>query len=48
MENNPYEKKYKQLNLLGKGNYGTAHIIQARFTRCDSMTVKRARMTPTM
>ena len=30
---NPYEKKYKQLNLLGKGNYGTAVAIQARSTR---------------
>ena len=48
MENNPYEKKYKQLNLLGKGNYGTAHIIQARSTRYDSMTGKRAKMPPTM
>ena len=47
MESNPYEKKYKQLNLLGKGNYGTADVIQARCTRCVSTTAKRARMPPT-
>ena len=23
MDLNPFEAKYKQLNLLGKGNYGT-------------------------
>lgn len=30
---NPYERKYKQLNLLGKGNFGTAQNIQAKSTR---------------
>ena len=33
MNTNPYEAKYKQLNLLGKGNYGIITITQARSTR---------------
>lgn len=30
---NEFEKKYKQMNLLGKGNYGTSISMQARSTR---------------
>jgi hypothetical protein len=33
MEGNPYERKYKQMNMLGKGNYGTGLSTQGRSTR---------------
>lgn len=33
MEGNEYECKYKQMNLLGKGNYGRKSVIQVRSTR---------------
>lgn len=30
---NPYERKYKQLSMLGKGNYGIKNQTQARSTK---------------
>ena len=41
MEGNEYERKYKQLNMLGKGNYGTIFPTQARFTRSNSTTARK-------
>lgn len=41
MEGNDYERKYKQLNMLGKGNYGTIFPTQARFTRSNSTTARK-------
>jgi hypothetical protein len=38
---NEFEKKYKQMNLLGKGNYGTFLSIQERSTRPNSMTASK-------
>lgn len=32
-ELNPYERKYKQMNLLGKGNYGNDVVMQVRCIR---------------
>ena len=40
---NPYEQKYKQLNMLGKGNYGITILIQARSTKLDSTTANKAK-----
>ena len=44
--NNPYEQKYKQLNMLGKGNYGTTLPTQARSTKLDSTTANKAKKHP--
>jgi len=40
---NPYEQKYKQLSMLGKGNYGKAPLTQARFTRSGSTMARKVR-----
>ena len=32
---NEFEKKYKQMNLLGKGNYGKSKSIQVRSTKLN-------------
>lgn len=45
---NPYEKKYKQLNLLGKGNFGIISLTQAKSTKCDLTMVKRVKMQATL
>jgi hypothetical protein len=46
MESNPYEKKYKQLQMLGKGNYGTHSETKARSTRYASTTANKAKTLP--
>lgn len=43
MESNPYEKKYKQLSMLGKGNYGKHPLNKARSIRYVSTTAKKAK-----
>lgn len=42
MENtNPYEKKYKQMSMLGKGNYGNTDNTQEKSIKHDSTMEKR-------
>lgn len=43
MEGNEFERKYKQLNMLGKGNYGTPPLTQARSTKLNSTTANKAK-----
>lgn len=45
---NPYERKYKQLSMLGKGNYGKPDQMQARSTKSSSTMEKKARTPPTL
>ena len=44
---NAFEKKYKQLSLLGKGNYGICGLIQVRSTKCVSTMASKANRRPT-
>lgn len=45
-EVNPYEKKYKQLNMLGKGNYGNTSFTQAKFIKWDLTMANKANKHP--
>ncbi len=47
MENtNPYEKKYKQMSMLGKGNYGNTDNTQEKSIKYDSTMEKKEKMPP--
>lgn len=40
---NPYERKYKQLSMLGKGNYGKPDWMQAKYTKSSSTMERKAK-----
>ncbi len=41
---NAYEKKYKQLSMIGKGNYGTHPLTQEKSIKLNSIMVNKEKM----